>query len=92
MEKSGQIKFIIQVVAMVFFTVQMAFALQRYLDKPTMSSPGSKPLKFGRPVQVTVCRDNQFRFGAAHDLGYDKATDLYAGIMYSILVVNNFKV
>ena len=80
MEKSDQIKVIIQIVAMVFFSVQMACALQRYLAKPTMSSPGSKPLKLGRPVHVTVCRDNQFRYGAARDLGYDTATEFYAGI------------
>ena len=56
----------VQLAATVCFVLQMAAALLRYLEQPTLSSPEQKPLaSLTRPILVAVCRDRQFNYSRA---------------------------
>ena len=62
-------KKIIQSVAAVLFMVQLMFAVQKYLSRPLMTSPGSRPLStLERPVIITVCKNSQFDYDQVKNL------------------------
>ena len=69
------LKILMQAVALVIFVLQMISALQKYLDQPLMSSPGTKKLSPQMILLVAVCKTSQFDFANAKnmkhkDLGY----------------------
>ena len=70
-------------IAFAIFAVQMTFALQKYMANPLMSSPNTKTLsKFEKPLQITVCKTNQFNYSAAEDLGYTYAKHFFTGELF----------
>ena len=74
------LKKFVQIVALVIFVVQMAFALQKYFDQPLMSSPGTKTLAtLKKPLAITVCRTAQFNYNYAKDLTYMGSGYFYRG-------------
>ena len=69
------------VVAFVFFSLQMIFALNKYLAKPSMSSPGHKAFtNLDKPMLISVCKASQFNYTKASKIGYHWATDYLAGV------------
>ena len=63
-------KILIQVIALVFFTMQMDFAIKRFLAKQTISSPDTKTLSFlEKPILVAVCKTSQINFTQVKSLG-----------------------
>ena len=74
------LKKFVQMVALVIFVVQMAVALQKYLDQPLMSSPGTKALStVKKPLAITVCRTGQFNYKYAKELKYMSAEYFFGG-------------
>ena len=73
-------KVLIQTVALVFFILQVTFALQKYMAKPTMTSPGSKPRSsLDKPLLIAVCKTSQFNYTSAIELGYNSSSKYFAG-------------
>ena len=71
---------LIHVVASVFFTLQMVFAVQKYMAKPTILSPGTKPFSsLKEPLQITVCKADQFNYTRAAGLAYSSSFNHLAG-------------
>ena len=57
--KSG--KTLVSVLAFILFLVQMVYAFNNYLEKPTMQSTGTRPFSsLDRPLTLAVCRLDQF--------------------------------
>ena len=82
------LKTLVQIVALAIFVVQMSFALQKYtnLDKPLMSSPGSKTLSaLQKPLYVTVCKTSQFNYTHSEDISYRSPR----GFIYGQIGLNN---
>ena len=64
------IKILIQVIALVFFTLQMVSAVLQYLEKQTISSPDTNTLSFlEKPMLVAVCKTSQINFTQVNSLG-----------------------
>ena len=52
---------LVQLIAAGFFLLQLVFAVQKYVSKPTMISEGSGTVSdLGKPLTITVCQDNQY--------------------------------
>ena len=80
MQLYKSLKIVIQALASVFLVMQMRLAVQKYLEKPTMSSPGTKPLSsLTKPLLVAVCRSNQLNYSRSNSLGYNTGTDFFSG-------------
>ena len=74
-------KTLIQAVALVFFVLQMVLAVQHYLARPTMRSPGTKPLStFKKLIQISVCKASQFNNTYGYDIGYKNTLSYLAGL------------
>ena len=74
------LKTLVQIVALAIFVVQMSFALQKYLDKPLMSSPGSKTLSaLQKPLYITVCKTSQFNYTHSEDISYRSSRSFFYG-------------
>ena len=79
-DKIKLFKSLVQTLAFVFFIMQMIFAIRNYLTKPTMSSPGHKSLmNLGKSILIAVCKNEQFDFSRASELGYKSSTDFWNG-------------
>ena len=68
-----------QAVALVIFVLQMIFVLQKYLDQPLMSSPGTKKLSTEMLVLVAVCKTSQFDLVNAKNLKYEYIANFVTG-------------
>ena len=67
---------LVHVVAFTFLALQMVFAVQKYIAKPTMTSPGTKPFSsLTKPLQITVCKVRQFNYTRAAELAYSSTTN-----------------
>ena len=76
------LKKFVQMVALVIFVVQMVVALQKYLEQPLMSSPGTKTLlTLKKPLAITVCRTGQFNYDYAKELTYNGSQHFYRGMI-----------
>ena len=85
----NNLKSLVHVVAFVFFTVQLVFAVEKYMAKPTMSSPETKPFSsLNNPLQITVCKEDQFDYFRAHDLGYSNANSYLTGKTMNLTVLS----
>ena len=87
------LKTLVLVIAICIFSVQMMYALQRYMSGPTMITGGTKRLSsLNKPIQVTVCKTGQFNYTVAPLLGYKLKGDYVAGITTnaSVLSWNGF--
>ena len=74
------LKTFVQVLALVFFSLQMLMAIRKYLTKPSMNSPTNKPLtSLQRPIFIAVCKESQFQYGLARNLGYGSSTAFLTG-------------
>ena len=72
---------LIYVAASVFFTLQMLFAVQKYVAKPTMISPGTSPFSsLYKPLQITACKLDQFNNTRAAGLAYNGKMYHLAGV------------
>ena len=81
MECRVTLRTLIHVVASVFFTLQMVLAVQKYMAKQTMTSPGTKPFSsLTKPLQITVCKVDQFNNTRAVGLGYSYTGKYLAGV------------
>ena len=73
-------KIFIQTIALVFFILQVTFAVQHYLAKPTMTSPGLKSLSsLEKPLLIAVCKTSQFNYTRGYELGYNLSARYFAG-------------
>ena len=70
----------VKTVALVIFTIQMIFALQKYISNPSMSLLGTKTLSsMDKSMMISVCKSSQFNYSRAQVLGYNWASDFLAG-------------
>ena len=77
-EQLKSIKSLVQAAALVFFVLQMVFAVQKYLDKPTMRSPATKPfVTYEKLMLISVCKASQFNYN--NDIGYNRMGDYVKG-------------
>ena len=66
--------------AFIFFTLQMVFAVQKYMAKPTMVSPETRQFSsLKKPLQITVCKVDQFNHTHAAKLAYSLQNHFLAG-------------
>ena len=74
------LKTFVQVLALVFFSLQMWVAIRKYLTKPSMNSPTKKSLtSLQRPIIIAVCKESQFQYGLARNLGYGSSSGFLTG-------------
>ena len=80
-ERLKLIKMVIQGVAILFFALQIGTAIQRYLSKPTMTSPGTKSLsKMNNTYMlITVCKINQLDYTLLASFGYNTSRNFLSG-------------
>ena len=72
---------LVHVVAFAFLILQMVFAVQKYIAKPTMMSPETKPFSsLTKPLQITVCKVDQFNYTQAAGLAYLQEAEYLAGV------------
>ena len=80
MRCAGYLKMLIQGGAFVIFVVQMIFAVQKYISKPTMTSMGTKSLSdLDKKVLVAICKLSQFDYKRAPIIGYKYQNDFFSG-------------
>ena len=66
--------------AFIFFTLQMVFAVQKYMAKPTMVSPETRQFSsLKKPLQITVFKVDQFNNTRAAELAYSLQNHFLAG-------------
>ena len=71
----------VHAVAFAFLTLQMVFAVQKYMAKPTMTSPGTKTFSsLTKPLQITICKVGQFNYTVASGLAFSRIAEYLAGI------------
>ena len=74
-------KALVNALAFICFTVQMLFAINKYLNKPTMQSPGFKPFSsLDKPLIILVCKQYQFDYDKAAELGLSHSF-IYPGLV-----------
>ena len=77
---ASHLKTLIQWAAFVIFVVQMIFAVQKYQQKPTVSSLGTKHLsELNKAVLVVICKISQFDFDRASSIGYNTQIEFFSG-------------
>ena len=77
---ASYLKTLIQWAAFVIFAVQMIFAVQKYQQKPTVSSLGTKHLsELNKVIHVVVCKISQFDYARARSIGYDSQIEFFSG-------------
>ena len=80
MERIKLSKVVLQVVACLIFTVQMMFALEKYLSQPTMISTHTKRFSdLKTDLVLTICNKNQFNYDTASRFGYRRKSDFFMG-------------
>ena len=80
MEITKIFKTLVEVVAFAAFSLQMILALQHYMEKPTMSSVGTKSLSaLDKPLILAVCKQSQFDYSRASEMGYKYSISYLTG-------------
>ena len=75
-----KLKFGLQFVALIVFTVQVVTALMHYIAGPTMVSEGMKNISaLDRSVHISMCRMDQYNYSRSKLLGYTSSTPFLAG-------------
>ena len=78
--KFHRAKILLQAAALLAFAVQMTLAVRYYVSGPSMVSTDVKALaSMEEPLQITVCKIDQFNFTAAEKHGYLKEGNYYGG-------------
>ena len=74
------LKGLIQGIALVVFVIQMGYAIQKYKDKPTLSSFSKRsPQSLDKRLDVTICKTGQFDYDRANDIGYEYQSRFFSG-------------
>ena len=74
------LKLLIQAATVVVFVLQMSYAIQKCLDKPTLSSFSTRSLQsLDKPLHITVCKTSQFDYARALGMGYSLQTHFFSG-------------
>ena len=83
------LRHLVHVVAFAFLTLQLVLAVQKYMAKPIMTSPGTKPFSsLTKPLKFTVCKVEQFNYIRAAGLGYSAPRKFLAGYISNQTVLS----
>ena len=64
-----RLKVLIQIVALLAFLIQLAYAIEKFLSRPSMTNGATTSIdSLGMPISVAMCRNVQFNF--SNDMGY----------------------
>ena len=74
-------KNLVHAIALVFFIIQMMFAFNKYLAKPTMQTTETRPFAtMDKPLILAVCMQDQFNYTLALAMGYGRNNEFLSGI------------
>ena len=80
MEPAKVLKALVQIAAIVIFSLQMILAIQKYMERPTMSSPGTKTSSaLDKSLVAAICKQSQFVYSRADELGYKWSINYLSG-------------
>ena len=71
-------KVLIQVLALLAFIIQLAYAIEKFLSRPSMTNGASTSIySLGSPIMIAMCRNVQFNY--SNDLGYVHGSHYFRG-------------
>ena len=74
-----RLKVLIQIVALFAFLIQLAYAIEKFLSRPTMTNGATTSIySLGLPITMAMCRNVQFNF--SNDMGYFSSASYFNGL------------
>ena len=74
-----RLKVLIQIVALFAFSIQLAYAIEKFLARPSMTNGATTTINsLGSPIAIALCRNVQFNF--SNELGYSGPGKYFRGL------------